>query len=201
MSLITEAVERLRTRIEGSGCEDGIVVLKRNPDAPRCQYERGVTLEAHFGGGHGQVVTSHPIQATTRISSMFGSPLASPEERSAALAILNAATGFLCLSRKLRPCPKECYGPCLSELRERIGGSPVHCIGASPVLPQEFSSQVVNDPAAAEVVLVIGDGVIIDSLLLQVEALRGNKTMLFIGPTFAGLGALCNQERWCPYGR
>jgi hypothetical protein len=63
VSLIPEAVERLRSRIEGSGCEDGVVVLKQNPDASRCQYERGVTLEAHFGGGRGQVVTPHPASA------------------------------------------------------------------------------------------------------------------------------------------
>jgi hypothetical protein len=201
VSLIPEAVERLRSRIEGSGCEDGVVVLKQNPDASRCQYERGVTLEAHFGGGRGQVVTPHPIQGTTRISSMFGSPLASPEERSAALAILNAATGFLCLSRKLRPCPEECYGPCLSELRKHVGRSQVYCIGTSPVIQQEFSSQGVNDPAAAEVILVVGGGVITDSLLTQVEVVRENKIMIFLGPSFAGLSSLLNQERWCPYGR
>jgi hypothetical protein len=60
---------------------------------------------------------------------------------------------------------------------------------------------MVNDPEAAEVILVVGEGVITDSLLAQLEAVRENKTLIFLGPSFAGMGAILNQERWCPYGR
>jgi len=201
MTIITDAVEKLRTLLEGSGCEDGIVTLKRNPGASRCQYERGVTIEAHFGGGHGQVVTDFPIQATTRISSMYGSPLASPQERSAALTIINAATGFLCIARKLHPCPAECYDFCLTELRTALKETSLACIGDSPTIAREFSSQMTTNPENADTILVIADGLISTEILLLVERLREKKRILLLGPSFAGLSALIDMEQWCPYGK
>lgn len=201
MTAITEAVEKLRTMMEGSGCEDGIVTLRRNPDAPKCQYERGVTIEAHFGGGHGQVVTNFPIQATTRISSMYGSSLSSPEERSAALAIINAATGFLCIARKLHPCSAECYGSCLTEMRTALKGRAVTCVGDAPLIMQELSSYLTKGLENVDTILVIADGLISAETLEEVERSRKNKRMILIGPSFAGLSALMSYEQWCPYGR
>jgi len=201
MTIITDAVEKLRTLLEGSGCEDGIVTLKRNPDAPRCQYERGVTLEAHFGGGHGQVVTDFPVQATTRISSMYGSSLASPQERSAALAIINTAAGFLCLARKLRPCSVECFEPCLTSMKTTLTGKRIGFIGTSRVLDREFAPQLVKNPEQADVLLIVSDGAIDEQTLRQVEAYYLQKQIIFIGPSFAGISALLPMEQWCPYGR
>jgi hypothetical protein len=201
MSLITEAVEKLRVLMAGSGLEDGIVTLKRNPDAPRCQYERGVCIEAHFGGGHGQVTTGSPLQAATRISFMYGASLGSPEERTAALAILNAAGGFLALTRKLHACRPEDYPACLSELCEVLGATRVACIGDTAVLPHELGTQLVHSPEEAEVILVVADGAIAPSTADLIERWRGKKRMIFLGPSFPGLCAMLNLEHWCPYGR
>jgi hypothetical protein len=201
MSTITEAVEKLRVLLEGSGLEDGIVTLKRNPDALRCQYERGVCIEAYFGGGHGQVMTNSPLQAATRISFMYGASLESPEERTAALAILNAAGGFLALSRKLHACRPEEYMPCLSGLRKALGTSRVACIGNPSVLPHELGAQLVESLDEVEVILVVADGAIAASTSNLIDRFRGKKRMIFLGPSFPGLCALMNLEHWCPYGR
>jgi hypothetical protein len=201
MSTITEAVEKLRVLLEGSGLEDGIVTLKRNPDALRCQYERGVCIEAYFGGGHGQVMTASPLQAATRISFMYGAPLQTPEERTAALAILNAAGGFLTLTRKLHACRPEEYAPCLDGLRQILGSSRVACIGNASVLPHELEAQRVRTPDEAEVILVVADGAIAASTSELIDQFRGKKRMIFLGPSFSGPCALMNLEHWCPYGR
>ena len=201
MGVLNEAVEKLRMLTEGSGLEAGIVTLKRNPDAPRCQYERGVCVEAYYGGGHGQVVTNFPLQATTRISFMYGAPLQSPQERTAALAIINAASGFFSLTRKLHACRREDYLPCLYELRQALGSHRVACIGDASVIQQEFGAQMVADPDQAEVILVVADGAISPSTVDLVDRWRGKKRMIFLGPSFPGLCALMNLEHWCPYGR
>ncbi len=201
MSAITEAVEKLRILLEGSGLEDGVVTLRRNPDAPRCQYERGACIEAHFGGGYGQVMTNYPLQAATRIPFMYGSLLTSPEERTAALAILNTAAGFLGLSRKLHACRPYEYPACLSELKEAIGKFRVVCIGNASVLPNELASQLVDASEKAEVILVVSDGAIAPSTADQIDTWRGHKRMIFLGPSFPGLCALLDLEHWCPYGR
>jgi hypothetical protein len=201
MTVITEAVEKLHLLMEGSGLEEGVVALKRNPDAARCQYERGVCIEAHFGGGHGQVMTNSPLQAATRISFMYGSPLRSPEERTAALAIINAASGFLTLSRKLHACRPEDYSACLRELREALGTSRVACIGDASVISREWGTQLVSNPADAEVILVVADGAIAASTADLIDEFRGKIRMIFIGPSFPGLCAVMNLEHWCPYGR
>lgn len=201
MNLAGKAVSKLQSMVQGSGCEDGIVVLKRNPDAPKCQYERGVTIEAYFGGGHGQVVTDYPIQATTRLSFMFGSLLASPEERSAAYAIMNAVTGFLCIARKLHACPSDCYNACLSELHIEVAGSQIYCIGRSPFIDREFASQMVKDPQMADIVFVVSDGLIAESPIELDESFHTKRRMMFLGPNFPGICSLLGLEHWCPYGR
>ncbi|MDD1672956.1 MAG: hypothetical protein LUP99_00920 [Methanomicrobiales archaeon] len=201
MNLLAEATGKLRLLLEGSGCEDGIVTLRRNPDTPRCQYERGVCIEAHFGGGYGQVMTNFPIQATTRISFMYGSTLQSAEERTAALAILNAAGGFLCLARKLHACRAEEYEPCLMGLHEVTGALRVACIGSSPVISHEFATQLVEDPELADIILVVANGAIAESTTSLIDHYHGKKRMIFLGPSFPGFCSLINSEHWCPYGR
>ena len=201
MNLIGKAVSKLESMVQGSGCEDGAIVLKRNSDAPKCQYERGVCIEAHFGGCHGQVVTDYPIQATTRLSSMFSSSLGSPEERSAACAILNAVTGFLCIARKLHACSKESYIPCLSELHNEVAGLRIFCNGISPLIEREFAAHMIKDPQQADVIFIVSDGLITTLSLENVESFRSKKRMIFIGPNFPGICSLLGLEHWCPYGR
>ncbi len=122
MTLLLEAVKRLEGTVHGSGCEDGIATLKRKPDAPRCQFERGAMIEASFGGGTAQVVTDSPVQTSTAVSSLFGHDLPGPELRTAALAIVNVVAGFLCIGRRFHACDPACHGACMEELREEIGG-------------------------------------------------------------------------------
>ena len=199
MNLINEAVDKLHALVEGSGLEEGAVTLSRNPDAPRCQYERGVCIEAHFGGGYGQVMTTYPLQAVTRLSFMYGAPLGNPEEKTAALAMINAAAGFLALTRKLHACREEDYLPCLTGLRNTVGTARIACIGDAPVNNREFSSQMVTDPEQADILLVLADGSISGST--SPDTYRGKKRIIFIGPSFPGLCALLNLEHWCPFGR
>ena len=120
MTLILEAAKKLEETVHGSGCEDGVATLKRMPDAPRCQFERGAMIEASFGGGTAQVVTDSPVQTSTRVSSLFGSDLPAPELRTAGLAIVNVVAGFLCIGRRFHACDPACHGPCLEELRGEI---------------------------------------------------------------------------------
>jgi hypothetical protein len=192
MRILTEAVETLRGMLEGSGLEEGIVALKRSPDAPRCQYERGVCITAHFGGGHGQVMTHAPLQASTRISCMYGASLQSAEERSAALAIINAASGFLTVSRKLHACQMEEYAACLSKLREMLGDSRIALIGDAAVLPHELRSHLVPAPEGAEVILVVSDGIIASSTTKLTDRWIGKKKDDIFGPFL--LGYVCAPE-------
>jgi hypothetical protein len=146
-------------------------------------------------------MTGSPLQATVRISFMYGSSLQSPKERTAALAILNAASGFLCLTRKLHACREQDLLPCVSELHKILSGKKVACIGYSAVLSDEFSKQMVIEPEEAEVLLVVADGAISESTALLIDQFRGKKPMIFLGPSFPGLSVLLDLEHWCPYGR
>ena len=158
-------------------------------------------IEAHFGGGYGQVTTNSPVQATTRISFMYGSALQSAEERTAALAILNVAGGFLCLARKLHACRAEEYESCLKGLLEITGGLRVACIGSSPVISHEFATQLVTDPDLADIVLIVADGAIAESSTSLIDHYQEKKRLIFLGPSFPGFCSLMNTEHWCPYGR
>jgi len=196
-----DAIKRLEKILADSGCEDGVVTLGVNYDADVCQYPRGVRMEGHFGGRSGQFVTSEPIRANTRISFMFGAPLANPKQRGAAGAIVNAVSAFLCLSRKFRPCTPDCYGPCLAELSREVAGKRVYFVGPMPVLERALGSQVVDSPEAADLLLVAGDGMTTDTGVACIDEYRGKKRMIFLGPSAAGVCGLLNLEHWCPYGR
>ena len=200
MTLLLDAVQRLEETIFGSGCEDGAAVLRRDPDVPRCQFERGADLLASFGGRTARVVTSAPVQTSTRLSSLFGREFTGPEERTAALGIVNAASGFLCLSRRLHACDPGCHGACLAGLKEEIDDrrpfSPVQV----PVISREFSANLAEDPAAAGVLLVTGEALILE----EGGDLAGRAAVggfLLLGPSTAGVAALLGLPHWCPYGR
>lgn len=201
MTFWHDAIGKLETILADSGCEEGVVTLTVNYDADVCQYPKGVCMEGCFGGQRGQFVTSEPVRANTRISFMFGAPLASRKQRGAAGAIINAVSAFLCLTRKLRPCTPDCYGPCLAELSREVAGKRVYLVDPMPVLERALGNQVVDSPEAADLFLVAGDGMTTDAGGACIDDYRGRKRMIFLGPSTAGVSGLINLEHWCPYGR
>jgi hypothetical protein len=201
MSLITDAVAKFEEMTFGSGCADCMVDLKRQPDAPVCRYVRGVNLEARFGGKSAQVVSRYPVETTTRPAFMFGRELATPEQRTAALGIINAVMGFLCLVRGTRACGPESHDPCFAALRDEIGCSPVYCNGSMPYLEQHFAAIRVDDPGAAEIILSNEDGLIGAEGLAVLERYGREKRLIFLGPATAGIATLRDAGHWCPFGR
>ena len=157
MTLLLDAAKKLGETVEGSGCEDGIATLKRRPDAPRCQFERGATVEASFGGRTAHVVTDFPVQTSTRVSSLFGSDLPTPELRTAGLAIVNVVAGFLCIGRRFHACDPACHGPCLEELREEIGGLKIFAPVNIPVLSRELAPLLTGKAGDAGILLLNGE--------------------------------------------
>lgn len=200
MGIIEDAVTELEKTIEGSGCEDSAVVLRRNPDAVNCQYEHGVCLEALYGGRSGEFVTGDPVEATTKISFLFGTILANNTAKSAACAVLNVIATFLCISRKVRACPSSAHSPCLEQLRERIGGRRVYLIGNCQVIAREFGAQITDDPASATVLIINNEGVLKDDVMEILATCGGHREIFCIGPSLSGVADLNHLERFCPYG-
>jgi hypothetical protein len=199
MTLLQDAVKRLEETVFGSGCEDGTAALRRDPGVPRCQFERGADLLASFGGRNARVVTPAPVQTSTRLSSLFGRELAGPGERTAALGIVNATSGFLCLSRRLHACDPGCHGACLAELRQEIGGRRIFTPVPVPAISREFSGSLAEDPTGAGILLLTGEA------LIQEEggnlAARGGGALLLLGPSTSGVASLLSLPHWCPYGK
>lgn len=201
MHLIQEAVERLLMLLEGTGCEDGEVRLHRVPDAPRCQFEWGVTIEARYGGRSGEAVSEHPIQALTRISFMKGAPLSNARQRTAALAITNAATSFLCISRRVHACPPECHAPCLASLSKELAGRRLFALGEIMIVKDFFGEQMAKSVEDAGIVLSSAEYLVSSESTDALAELAGSKRVMFLGPSCGGLCALLGMEQWCPYGR
>jgi hypothetical protein len=194
---LQEAVARLRELVAESGCEDGVVVIRRTPDAPRCRYEMGAVIRAEFGGRTGAVCTQDPVQATTRISFMFDAAMDSPQKRSAALAIVNVVSAFFCLARKVHACPQECREACLRELAGELRGKRVHAAGALSGLDGATGITWVEKAEDADILLVHA------AVLLQGvggAGADGPPREIFLGPSAAGVAALLNRPHWCPYG-
>jgi len=200
VTLLLEAAKRLEETVHGSGCEDGVTTLKRKPDAPRCQFERGAMIEASFGGGTAQVVTESPVQTSTPVSSLFGSDLPAPELRTAALAIVNVVAGFLCIGRRFHACDPDCYGPCMKELREEIRGRKVFTGMNVPVLSQEIAPLISGKSGDAEILVLTGESLIReDGSQLREQA--AGREILLLGPSTEGVASLLSLPHWCPYGR
>jgi hypothetical protein len=200
MNIIEESVKKMEGIILDTGCEDGAVTLCRRATTGNCQYERGVCIESCYGGRTGEFVTDDPVEATMKISFMFGAKLTSPKLRGAACAILNALASFLCLARNVRSCPEETHAACLSAMRQKLAGKRIYAVGQIPVLESELSGFFVADPDSADIILVNNDGLVADSLSDTVNACRGRKEILCIGPSTAGIAILEQVERFCPYG-
>ncbi|QSZ67269.1 hypothetical protein RJ40_07010 [Methanofollis aquaemaris] len=200
MNLIASAVAELKEQIKDSGCEDGVVALARNATRPLCQYPRGMCVEARFGDRTGHVVTTDPIEVATRISFMYGAPLKSPVERTAACAILNAVTGFFCINRKMNACDRAHHAPCLAELAATLEGKQVCLVGEAEGVAAVLGASVTATPEEADVLLVTGPGLISDEGLAAVEKALGEKQVIFLGPSTAGVATVLGIEHWCPYG-
>lgn len=200
MDIVLDAVKKLQDILLHSGCEDGPVVLRVNPDAVPCQYEKGACMEVCFGGKTGVFVTYSPIRATTKVEFMFGAPLDSPAQRGAACAILNVVTAFFCLSRTVRACPASCHAACMQDLRTRTGTGKVFALGSIHSLEQGMSRFIVKDPGSADIILINGEGTIEPGTGDIVSKYGGSTPVLVLGPSTAGIASLEKIERFCPYG-
>ncbi|HQA80011.1 MAG TPA: hypothetical protein PLV96_04370, partial [Methanoregulaceae archaeon] len=120
--------------------------------------------------------------------------------RAAACAILNVVAGFFCISRVLKSCPPEAHRECLAALRCEIGDAPVYQVGMMAAAKEKFS-YLVPDPDDAEIILVVGDGLIHPEISDLIEKHRGEKRILFLSPSTGGVSALLGCEFWCPFGR
>jgi len=201
LSIIEESVHLLGEQVQGSGCEDGAVNLRVDPDIKKCQYEHGVCMVATFGGKTAEFVTNDPTRATTKISFMFGAKFDSPRLRAAACVIINALSGFLCINRVLHACPPGSHQPCLEELKVMIKGRKVCLIGYSSRLEMELQAFLADRIEDAEVIVVNGDGMVSDVGSGSIKCPYPGKEIVFIGPSTSGVAILRKIPHWCPYGR
>ncbi|HTY15732.1 MAG TPA: hypothetical protein VMC42_08510 [Methanoregulaceae archaeon] len=201
MIIIEKATEELEKRVEGSGCEEGIVSLSVDPDRKTCQFDRGACMIASYGGRSAEFVTFEPTRANTRVSFMFGADLGTPPVRAAACAIINVFTGFLCMNRVLRSCSPEYHGPCLNELKDRVSGKRVAIAGSSGNLEAGLRSGLVAISENPDIIIITADGLTSGAD----EALIGKKgdhaEIMFISPSTSGVAALTDYHHWCPYGK
>lgn len=201
MDIIRESVTKVKDILEHGGCGEGEVLLEVNPDARNCQFEKGACMTASFGGRTADFVTFDPVRARTKISFMYDAPLDTPSTRGAASVIVNAITGFFCLSRVLHACAESSHPPCLGELKREIGGKKVCCIGSMPEIEHHFVGMVVSDPDSADVILISGEGMITEGTGDLIERYKGEKRILCVGSSVAGVCRLHLLEHWCPYGK
>ncbi len=201
MDIIRESVTKMKDILEHGGCGEGDVLLDVNPDARNCQFEKGACMTACFGGRTADFVTFDPVRARTKISYMYDAPLDTPSTRGAASAIVNAVTGFFCLSRVLHACREPSHVPCLGELKQEILGKRICCIGNLPEVEKQFRGMIVSDPDLADVIFISGEGMIEKDTGDLIEQYKGKKRVLCIGSSVAGVARLQMLEHWCPYGR
>jgi len=201
MSIIEESVHLLEEHVRSSGCEDGTVNLRVDPDGAKCQFEHGVCMVATFGGKSAEFVTDDPTRATTKISFMFGVTFNNSRTRSAACVIINAITGFLCINRVLHSCSSGCHQQCQKELKEKINGRKIFLPGYSSQLEMELKTFLVDRIEDADVIVVNGDGLVSDEGIKSIIYPCHGKEMIFIGPSTSGVAILEKIPHWCPYGR
>ena len=201
LSILTDAVKKLEDKIFGSGCDHGTVSLKKTPLLKICPYVKGECITVSYGGKTCEMATSHPVEVATKISFMYGKPLNSPVQRTAACAIVNVLSNFMCFIRVARPCDESSHADCLNELKTEIGESKVYLNGNLPGLFGKIQENVVDSPDDADIIVVSGDGLFDDEKLAITENYRDIKRLIFTGPATAGVCLMENLEHWCPYGK
>jgi hypothetical protein len=200
MDLIIDTVKKLESMMKNSGCEDSGVIIDVRPDTVNCQFERGACMTASFGGRSADFITYDPIRANTKISFMFGAALDSPQVRGAAVAIVNVAAGFFCLSRVLHSCPKSSHTECGRQLCHELGGKRIFCMGSIPAVEAALRSAIVKDSQDADVILINGEGIIESGTGDIIRNYRDTKRIIYLGPSTAGVARLNQFEHWCPFG-
>ena len=154
-------------------------------------------MAAEFGGRVAEITTPDPFTACMKLENLFGAPLKSPKTRAAALGALNAAAGFLMLTRKTGACNSIYYEDCLSELQEFCKGKAVYIIGCDI---KGICQTLTADEA--ELVLISGEAFFDEVLLAEIdEVVSAGKEVLLIGQNCHGLAALLHLAVWCPYGK
>jgi len=200
MDLIIDTVKKLESMMKDGGCDDSGVVLDVRTDTVNCQFERGACMTASFGGRSADFITYDPIRAKTKISFMFDTPLDTPPVRGAAVAIVNVATGFFCLSRILHSCPESSHTECRRQLLHELGGKRIFWRGSMSAVDTAFRSSIVKNPQDADVILVNGEGIIEKGTGDFIRNDKETKRILCLGPSTAGVARLNQLELWCPFG-
>jgi hypothetical protein len=201
VDIIIESVKKIEKVLEHSGCAEGDILLEVDPAIKNCQFEHGACMTASFGGRIADFVTYDPIRARTKISFMYGAPLDTPSTRGAAAAIVNVVMGFFCLVRVLHACPESAHIPCLTELKQEIGGRRLFCVGRMPEIERVFAGLLVDNPENADFILINGDGITLAGTGDLVERYIGSDRVLCIGSSVTGVARLHEFRHWCPYGR
>lgn len=201
MDVIRESVTRIRELLEHGGCGEGDVLLDVNPKTVNCQFEKGACMTASFGGRTADFTTFDPLRARTKVAFLYDAPLDTPATRGAASAIINAVTGFFCLSRVLHACPASSHAACLAELGAEIRDRRICVLGEIPSIDHHFRGQLVSDPENAQIILIGGEGMIAPGTGDLIERYRNTKRIIGIGPSVAGVCRIHQIEHWCPYGR
>jgi hypothetical protein len=200
MDLIIDTVKKLESMVKDGGCDESGVVLDVRTDIVNCQFERGACMTASFGGRSADFITYDPIRVKTKISFMFGTPLDTPPVRGAAVAIVNVATGFFCLSRILHSCPESSHTECRRQLLHELGGKRIFWRGSMSAVDTAFRSAIVKNPQDADVILVNGEGIIEKGTGDIIRNYKETKRILCLGPSTAGVARLNQIEHWCPFG-
>lgn len=201
MDIIIESVNKIRVLLEHSGCSEAGVILDVDPYVDICQFEQGSTMSATFGGRSAVFTTKEPIRALTKISFMFGAPLDTLPVRGAATAIINVVLGFLCISRVLHTCPASSYTSCYEQLQRELDGKRLFCMGSLGKKGSDRFAYRTENPSDADIILINGEGLIVDGVGDIIETWRTTKRIICIGPSTAGIARLYEMEHWCPYGR
>lgn len=201
MSLVNDAVNEMEKRLVGSGCDHGIVTLTKCTDRLICPFLDGSCMEALYGGKRVEIATSYPLDAKTRVSFMYGEKLLTPGQRSAACAILNCLSSFMCFPRISGACPEGCGQKCLDELRDETEDMKIYLNGSFPGLEVELRDRLIDDPGTADLIIVSGEGLFSQEGLDICERYKEEKKMLFIAPATSGFANMLGFRHWCPYGR
>lgn len=200
MDLIIQTVNKLESMMKDSGCEESGVVIDVRPDTINCQFEHGACMTASFGGRSADFITYDPVRANTKISFMFGIPLDTPRVRGAAVAIVNVASGFFCLSRILHSCPESSHSECCRQLQDELEGKKIFCRGSIPAIDASLRSAIVKNPHDADVILINGEGIIENGTGDIIRNFKDTKRIICLGPSTAGVARLNQFELWCPFG-
>ena len=201
MDIIIESVKKVEALIEHSGCSDAGVLLDVDPGVVICQFERGASMSASFGGKSADFTTYDPVRARTKISFMFGAPLDSSPARGAACAIINVVLGFLCMTRVLHACPESCHVPCRDQILKESAEGRLFCIGSMGTMEPELRNSVLDNLSNADIILINGEGIINDGTGDIIINNKNSKRIICVGPSTAGIARLHGIEHWCPFGR